>query len=152
MTDTIAWFPGAPFKMPGSSPFELATAAITDLSSAMRALIPTATDGQHHLALTNVETATAVLTELVQIYQPQNIVPIIAHPPTSSTPVVSPEPILPVADQRVSPDMPPPGLLPLHKQSFPPASSTRMNIFFCIALLQVCTTLHHTTLYFLTFN
>ena len=126
VTDTIAWFP-APLKMPGSSPFELATAAITDLSSAIRALIPTANAAQHHLAITNVETATAVLTELVQMYQPQNIAPIIAHPPTSSTPGVSPEPIPPVADQRVTPDMPPPGLLPLHKQSVPPASSARMT-------------------------
>ena len=130
ITDTIAWFP-ASIKMPGSSPSELLTAAIQDLSTAMKS-IATSPKSQHQLAATtHATTVTAALNELAHMYQPTAISATLnVLPPTNLTTALLPALTPPTSDQRVIPSLPPPDLpVTVHttQQSFPPALSTRMT-------------------------
>jgi hypothetical protein len=65
VTDTIHWLP-EPLHMPGSSPSEMITAAISDLTAAIRMLDPNIAPQARTLS----DTATAALLELAQLYTP----------------------------------------------------------------------------------
>ena len=124
VTDSVAWFP-APLKMPGSSPAEMMTAAIKDLSAAMRAMSQPLSSEQQYTAAAHSTTITASLTELVQMYSHH------ATPPASIVPHTTPAPVNPMrSDQRVSAAadlLTPPGFLPLpiHQAVYPPDNTRR---------------------------
>ena len=92
ITDTLAWFP-LDFTMPELSPLDHTTAAIIDLSTALRSLVPSAaihsTSAQPHPPIQSVVTA---LQEIVDLY--------CAPLPIQPAQQLSPS-LLPAALQRV---------------------------------------------------
>ena len=106
-TDTVAWFP-EPLRMPGSSPTEMMTAAITDLTSVLRTLsLPL--DAQQRPIADNLATSvTAALIQLAQMYLPSTEPATVTAPP--ALPPHNAPAIVPHADPRV-PDAAPPAPL-----------------------------------------
>jgi len=96
ISDTLAWFP-APFKLPGSSPYEMVTAALQDLTAALQLF----SAGDHMSPTQNkyirdtVLTATQSLHSVIQLYTSSQ------HP--SAIPVPSPAIVTPPRSATVRP-------------------------------------------------